>query len=121
MNSFDSIKSKEEILGIINSKEFENFFNALNTKEFSALFDVALDKMHEHSGYVVHTVGNISCAQLVEAVFLEQTVEDIAVHVLAGEGLSDLCAVDVFGFNEICPFGLHGFGKLIRILNLITL
>ena len=45
MNSFDSIKSKEEILGIINSKEFENFFNALNTKEFSALFDVALDKM----------------------------------------------------------------------------
>ena len=45
MNSFDSIKSKEEILGIINSKEFENLFNALNTKEFSALFDVALDKM----------------------------------------------------------------------------
>ena len=45
MNSFDSIRSKEDILGIINSKEFENFFNALNTKEFSALFDVALDKM----------------------------------------------------------------------------
>ena len=45
MNSFDSIRSKEDILDIINSKGFETFFSILNSKEFSALFDDKLDEI----------------------------------------------------------------------------
>ena len=43
MKSFDNIRSKEDILDLINSKEFENLFSFLNSKEVSTLLDNALD------------------------------------------------------------------------------
>ena len=42
MSTFDNIRSKDDILGIVNSKEFENLFHTLNSQAFSTLLDNAL-------------------------------------------------------------------------------